>query len=612
MRLDLPSLPADSKIIRRGARRQYPSRTFAQFVHRHLSPIGEQLLGIERIRRMYRQMQDAVRPADLLRLSLERLGVEFDIESADERKIPGTGGVVLVANHPFGAIDGLFMISLVHRRRQDVRLLANAWLGELPAIADVMFPIDPLGGAAAVRANARSLRCALRWVDQGGALIVFPSGEVSHFQPRSRCVMDPDWSPAASGLIRKAGTPVIAVHFSGQNSAAFQLAGLLHERMRTALLAHEALNKRGLRVAVRVGEPVRPHRIAALADDGQLARYLRMRTYALADAVPCQTQRAAVEPPSPVAAEQPPGELEEELAGLGPLARLVTANGMSVYAASGARVPRLLQEVGRLREVTFRAAGEGTGRTVDVDLFDDYYEHLILWSHAQRRVVGAYRVARTDRIMARFGQRGLYTPTLFQFRRGFIQSLGPALELGRSFVRVEHQKEYGSLHLLWRGIGEYVRRDARYHRLFGAASISNDYCPASQALLVEFLRQRHADRRRARFVRGRSAVPCPPHLRPLIADLARCRDLDELSSLVADLEPDGKGIPVLIRQYLRLGGRILGFNRDPGFANAIDCLVLVDLRETAPKLLQRYVGAGGVAEIRAAGASANTDRLLSA
>jgi putative hemolysin len=509
--------------------------------------------------------------------------------------------VVLVANHPFGAIDGLILIWLARRCRPDVRLLANTWLGELPAIADVMLPINPFGGIDAVRANAKSLRRALRWVERGGALIVFPAGEVSHLQPPHRCVMDPDWSPTACRLIRRTAAPVIPVHFTGQNSAAFQVAGLLHERMRTVLLAREALNKRGLSVQVRIGAPLKSQRIADFSDDGDLARYLRMRTYALADAEAGRTGSARVEVEIPVTAERPAGELEDELASLAPSALLVSAQEMSVYAASGAQIPRVLQEIGRLRELTFRAAGEGTGRAVDVDLYDDYYEHVVLWSHALRRVIGAYRIGRTDRIIARYGDRGLYTPTLFEFRRGFIPSLGHALELGRSFVRPEHQKEYWALHLLWKGIGEYVRRDTRYRLLFGAASISNDYCRASQALLIEYLRQRHADRRRARQVRPRNAVEsAPAHLRPLLADLKGCRDLDELSAFVADIEPDGKGVPVLIRQYLRLGARVLGFNRDPSFANSVDCLVLVDLKDTAPQLLRRYVGTAGVEAIRAA------------
>jgi putative hemolysin len=586
-----------------------------EFVRRHLSPIGAQLLGVERVRDICRGIPTGLQPAEVARLGLESLGVDFVSDRANEERIPASGGVVLVANHPFGAIDGLFLIWLARRRRQDVRVLANDWLAELPAIADVMLPINPFGGIDAVRANATSLRRALRWVEHGGALIIFPAGEVSHFQLQQRCVMDSDWSPTACRLIRKAAAPVVPVHFSGQNSAAFQVAGLVHERMRTALLAREALNKRGLSVRVCIGEPLGSQRISGLTDDGDLARYLRMRTYALAGVEAIPSTSAMVEPETPVAPERPTAELEDELASLEPSALLVTVQDLSVYAASGAEIPRLLQEIGRLRELTFRATGEGTGRAMDIDLYDDYYEHIVLWNHALRRVIGAYRIGRTDRIAARYGERGLYTSTLFEFRRGFVESLGTALELGRSFVRQEHQKEYGALHLLWKGIGEYVRRDTRYHLLFGAASISNDYSAASQALLVEYLRQRHADRRRMRLARARHAVDGPlPHLRPLLADLKACRDLDELSAFVADLEPDGKGIPVLIRQYLRLGGKFLGFNRDPCFANSIDCLVLIDLKDTAPQLLRRYVGAAGVEAIHAVGAAhdANSARRRSA
>ena len=560
--------------------------------------LGAQLLGIERVRRLYRQLPSGLPPAEFARLGLESLGVTFATGHLDVEQIPPAGSVVLVANHPFGAIEGLFLIWLAWRRRPDVRVVANDWLGELAAIADLILPIDPFGRSRSVSSNALSLRRALRWTERGGALIVFPAGEVSHFQPAHGCVMDPDWSPTMARLIRKTGAPVVPVHFSGHNSAAFQLAGLVHERMRTALLAHEMFNKRGRQVQVRIGLPITASRIGAMTDDNALASYLRMRTYALADTPPIAAHSAAQARPLAVATAQPAADLERELDGLDPGARLVAAQDMSVYCAAGSRIPRLLQEIGRLRELTFRAAGAGTGRALDIDLFDNYYDHLFLWSHPLRRVVGAYRLGRADRIVARFGERGLYTSTQFGFRLGFISSLGTALELGRSFVRVEHQREYGAMHLLWKGIGEYVRRDLRYHKLFGAVSIGNDYGRVSQASLVEFLRRRHGDSRRARFVRSLHPVSAPATLRPLFASLARCRNVDEVSALIADLEPDGKGVPVLIRNYLRLGGRILGFNRDPGFSDSIDCLLLMDLKDTEPHLLQRYVGSDGVAAIQ--------------
>jgi putative hemolysin len=592
-------MPPDRSLAEQGqpgrlhARRLAPHSWLAQC----LRPVAEAVSGVASVRRIHDRLPSGAPTAQFIRAALDRLGVEFRIGAVDPSVIPERGALTIVANHPFGALDGLLLLHQVLRRRSDVRVLANSWLAAVPQIAHLMLPIDVFAGRKAGHGNALALRRALRWVRAGGALVVFPAGEVSHLQPAIGCIADPDWGPAAARFIRMTGAPVVPVHFSGHNSVPFQVAGLVHGRLRTALLAHELLNKRGHRLDVRVGRAIDAHRVGGIADDDRLARYLRMRTYALA-AADSRAGRNGRQAAMAVVDEQPVAALQDEIARLGESARLAETADMIAYSAVGSRIPHLLQEIGRLRELSFRAVGEGTGRAADIDLYDDYYDHLFIWSKVHRRVAGSYRIGRADRILARFGRPGLYSTTLFEFRRGFLENLGPALELGRSFIRAEHQREYSALHLLWKGIGEYVRRDPRYCRLFGAVSISNDYSPASQALMCEFLARCHAHPAAARAVRGRHAVRTPIELRPLMATARHCRDFDELTAFISDIEPDRKGVPVLLRQYLKLGGRTLGFNRDPAFADSIDCLLLVDLRDTRPQLLQRYIDAAGIAAIR--------------
>jgi putative hemolysin len=267
-----------------------------------------------------------------------------------------------------------------------------------------------------------------------------------------------------------------------------------------------------------------------------------------------------------------------------------------VYCAPAALLPLTLRELGRLRERTFRAVGEGTGRSADIDAFDEYYEHLFIWNAAAREIVGAYRVGRTDRIARRFGKQGLYTSTLFEYHDLFFKLLGPALELGRSFVRAEHQKSFAPLLLLWRGIGEYVGRHPEYCKLLGPVSISNDYCLLSRTLLVRFLRQRNFDPLAPAMVRPRQPFRGQLSLRSLGG--VQPDNLQTLSALLAGLEPDGKSTPVLLRQYLKLGGRVLGFNIDPEFGNSLDCLVLVDLRRTDPHVLEKYMSEAAFGSFR--------------
>jgi putative hemolysin len=259
---------------------------------------------------------------------------------------------------------------------------------------------------------------------------------------------------------------------------------------------------------------------------------------------------------------------------------LSKTSDLEVYIARAPMIPNTLREIGRLREVSFRAAGEGTGKSADLDRFDPHYLHLFAWTASKQEIVGAYRLAGTEA-----GLDGLYTATLFKYGQAFLGKMGPALELGRSFVRAEYQKGFAPLLALWKGIGNYLADNPRYTVLFGPVSISNQYQSISRELMVTFL-ERHAS---LKEWMGLVAQRNPFRKRTAMKRLPI--DVEDLSDVVADLEPSRAGLPVLLRQYLRLGGKLLGFNVDPEFADALDGLILVDLKKTEPKLLDRYLEA---------------------
>ena len=294
--------------------------------------------------------------------------------------------------------------------------------------------------------------------------------------------------------------------------------------------------------------------------------------------------------------EVPRTALQAEIDALPSSQQMVESGGFRVYCARAGQIPRALQEIGRLRELTFRAVGEGTGRCSDVDAFDAYYLHLFVWDARANAIAGAYRLGLVDEILARHGKRGLYTHSLFEYRTGLLDALNPAIELGRSFVRAEYQRSFAPLLLLWCGIGRCIARAPRYAVLFGPVSISGRYAPASRRLMVEYLSGYSADTGLVSQVRPRR--PFREGTRTWDPGLAP-RSIDELSRLVAQIEPDGKGVPVLLRHYLRLGGRLLGFSVDAAFANALDGLMMVNLREVEPTVLARYMGHPGSAAFRA-------------
>jgi putative hemolysin len=365
----------------------------------------------------------------------------------------------------------------------------------------------------------------------------------------------------------------------GGNSSRFYAAGRIHPLLRTLRLGHEFLNKRGRTVRVYIGTPFTSDRLPGSVADSVAA--IRSAVDGLAS-----SRDGSASHPAPVEPAVPRPLLEADVNALGADCRLLTSGGYDVFHADAASLPHVLREIGRLREITFRAAGEGTGRALDLDDFDRHYDHLFVWNRARAEIVGAYRVGATDRIVATHGTAGLYTTTLFRYDERMLERLGPALELGRSFVRAEYQKSYSALLLLWKGIGRLVARSPRYRVLFGPVSISSRYQEASQQFLRRFLEQEHGNQALASLVH---AVNPPRPIAPPSRDSAVAADVDELDALIARIE-GRQGIPVLLRQYLRLDATLLGFNIDPAFGDALDALMMVDLTKLPVETLQRYIG----------------------
>jgi hypothetical protein len=288
--------------------------------------------------------------------------------------------------------------------------------------------------------------------------------------------------------------------------------------------------------------------------------------------------------------------LKAELASLPAGQQLVTSGQFQVYYGHAEQLPSCLHEIGRLRELTFRAAGEGTGKASDVDPFDDYYLHLFVWDERAETIVGAYRMGLADQIVARYGKHGLYTHSLFRYADRVLQAMNPAVELGRSFVRAEYQRSFAPLMLLWRGIGQFIVEHPQYAILFGAVSISNDYEPASRRLMVDFLSANNIEETLARHVKPRRPFRSSAEAAYDRAEFAALSDIEDVSRLVKQIERDSKGVPILLKQYLKLGGRLLAFSADEQFNDALDGLIMVDLRASDPRVLARYMGEEGAAK----------------
>jgi len=506
--------------------------------------------------------------------ALAALKVSADVAGDDLRHIPSNGPIVVVANHPLGAIDGLLLMSLLSRVRRDVKLLGNRVLRHIPALRPYLVPVDVFGGTRSARRNGIALRQAIRWLDRGGCVVVFPAGEVAHQATDDGRTLDSPWRTTAAQLAARSGASVVPVFIGERNSALFHAAGRIHPLLRTALLPREMFAMRGRTIPVRIGQPVRRDEIAAIPDGQARTQVLRARVDSLAL--------------TPVAIR---GDVDEISANIDALRdRLLLESGTyQVFCAASSRLPAILPEIGRLRELTFRLAGEGSGSARDLDRFDPTYDHLFVWDRTHNEIAGAYRIGATD-VVARHGVEGLYTRTLFDYDTRLLDQIGPALELGRAFVQPCYQRDFSPLLLLWKGIARLVARSGRYARLFGVVSISDRYDSMSRQLLVRFLQTHRFDADLGRLVRARN----PPAPSPDTAVHATTvTSLEDVSGLIRRIEPDGKDIPVLLRQYLKLNAKLLGFTVDRDFGNVIDGLVVVDLAKVEPRILARLTRGSG-------------------
>ncbi|NLB69216.1 MAG: lysophospholipid acyltransferase family protein [Lentisphaerae bacterium] len=550
-------------------------------------------------RKLKEQGIDACCFADYILMGMD---VETVVKEEDKELIPREGPVIVVSNHPFGGIEGVVLLSLRRNRRPDSKVLANYMLQLIPELREQFIPVNPFGTKDAARENITPLVEAMKWLRSGNVLGVFPAGEVSSVDLKSGRVRDPAWSVTVAGIARKTKATVVPVFFAGRNPAIFQIAGLIHPRLRTIMLPSMMDNKKRSSIEAYIGTPIKPSEFARFPTDEELIKYFRLRTYAQEGRVQKKAakhkqllsrrrEKQEEKALEDIISETPVEQIEKEIAKL-PEETLLIKGELDVYLSKLQTDSAILREIGRLREITFREVGEGTGRKTDIDVFDSHYYHLFLWNTKTRQIVGAYRLGLADEIQKQFGAEGLYTNTLFKFDDKFLNKFQPCVELGRSFVRPEFQRTFAPLLFLWKGIGVFISRNPKYANLFGPVSITADYRDTSRNMILRSLRLSNFAAEYARFVKPRTKLRKSktkeewqnPVFNRFIGNV------DEVSRIIQDIESDNKGVPILIKQYLKLGGKILAFNVDPDFSDVLDGLILIDVRETDRKTRIRYMG----------------------
>lgn len=559
--------------------------------------IGERLLGFHVFNVAHSKIEDDQEAGctdNFFRLACKHLPLNYELDGLEN--IPEEGPCVIVSNHPHGMSDGLMIGDIAMKRRSDIRIVVNEFLHCVRGMRPYQITVDVYGGEDAKRANMSGMREMLKWLRDGHCLIIFPSGSAASWSDQDGRVIDDPWQTNMAAIIRKTGATVVPMHFSGQNGRLFQAVTRLCKEKRSALLAREIKRDRRTLHHVHVGKAIPASRLAMLESDQALIDFLRLSSMMLrypasaANKAADKAPREMADIDSPVAPEL----LQAEIDSLNPEEHLLythSSTGLQIYTALGREIPNLLKEIGVQREITFRAVGEGSGTACDTDEYDLFYDHLIMWDPAEHRIAGAYRMGRTDEIVKARGVTGIYNSEFFSLGNEFVNHVKNGLEMGRAFITAPYQKHPASLDTLWMGIGRFVMKYPQYRLLYGTVSVSSDYSVRSRALIYEYLKCHCMNKKLAEHVEAKT----PPSGMDLLSEDARLlptglADLRLLSAMVSDMEDDSRSIPVLLRQYLRLGGEMVSFNVDDEFGSTFDCLVLVDLTKAPDRLMTRYCG----------------------
>ncbi len=516
---------------------------------------------------------------DFVEQVLEQLNFHYSVRDDEKQRIPASGRVVIVANHPIGTLDGLILLKLVRDVRSDVKVVANDVLYMLEPLRSVLLPVDNMGGKTS-RKNLRNIRT---YLENEGAVIFFPSGEVSRLRPQG--VRDPSWNRGFLTIADATRSPILPIHVSGRNSRLFYSVSMLAKPVSTLLLPREMFRQQNKTVDVNVGQLISHDTYHQLAlPSREKVRLLKRHLYRVGG-----RRKGILATETPIAHPEDRRALKKELKNAQLLGK--TADGKQIYLFDYHPDSIIMREVGRLREVSFRAVGEGTGLKRDVDHYDKHYIQLILWDEEDLEIVGAYRFCDATRCAEFLGNNHLYSDLFFHYTEDMRPYLEQGLELGRSFVQPKYWGRR-SLEYLWYGIGAFLRANPKYRYLFGPVTLSNAYPAWALESLVYYYSVHYPCEKT--LVSPEIPYQISPDRQKELAERFPGVDAqEEFIQLKSELAHANLNVPTLYKQYTELcepgGVKFAGFNTDPDFADCIDGLIIVDLEKFKPGKRERYI-----------------------
>lgn len=510
---------------------------------------------------------------------LDELNFDTRYKPKQIEHIPNEGKLVIVANHPIGSLDALALIKVLSTVRQDLKVVANRMLMSVSAMHSLLLPVDNLSGMS----KKQELSNIQNHLKGGGALLIFPAGEVSRLGPTG--IKDCKWNSGFLRMAKKANCPILPIFIKAKNSPLFYGTSMIYKPLASLLLVTEMFKQRKKSLEFEIGASIPPESyLIENLKDKEIVNLIRKQLYRLTTkkTLPLKTQ-------TPIAVPERRKDLKKAIEQCQLLGK--THDGMHIHLYQYVGSSPIFRELGRLREIAFRAVGEGSGKRRDIDKYDMDYQHLVLWDPMQLELVGAYRLACAQQIIQKHGREGLYTDSLFSYTDAMTPYLHQGIELGRSFVQPKYWGRK-SLDYLWYGIGAFIKNYPQYRYLFGAVSVSNALPEQAKAMLVYYYQH---------YYKSSIELATPNNeLKLTEQQLTQCNilfngndvreDFVELKHVLTNM---GAQVPTLFKQYTELcnpgGVQFLSFSIDPDFNNCIDGLVLVDLKSVKENKAKRYL-----------------------
>ena len=521
---------------------------------------------------------------------LHSFSIRFKFNEIDLSKIPKEGPFIVIANHPLGLIDGLLLLHLIGKKRKDFKIFGNFILHQIKPLRSLIFPVNPFKNKNQFQKGSTGISNAISHLRSGGCLGIFPAGEVAtKTEHQNRFHVDHEWNHKMIGLLDGENVPFLPVYFHSKNSRWFYFLAKINPLLQTLRIPAEAVSQRKRNIQIRIGNLIRPKELEAYHDKISICNYLRAKTFILSKSLNPKkndliSRLPKISKPKPIIDPVEPKLLEEDIERIKQMnCKFLEHNGFEVFFSTAELIPNLLKEIGRLREVSFREVGEGTDQEMDLDRYDAFYHHLILWDKTSKKITGAYRMGLGKEIIASAGLNGFYIASLFEIDSSISPLMEKTIEMGRAFIIKEFQNHPLSLHLLWKGIVHVTLRYPFYKYLVGGVSISNEYSNMSKSLIIDYMSSNFYDPKMARFFKPKTAFKIDISDEEVNLIYKGCREYQQnfisMDKLINDIEPKNLKVPILIKKYLKQNAKVIGFNRDRSFNNEIDALLFIAIKD---------------------------------